>query len=164
RPKGICAYTHSTEDCSPNQKNVVTRVEDAISASIAMICREDAAYLMNMSRTLHCFELLKLNDCINPNGMFSPIAIFGTSHTPEQCRTIEKKAIRCLNNVQLSPDECGENPDIEGTRDMLRVFLASADCSRPSRSNAVRPQPVPHVPAAVALGVMTAAALSMRRL
>lgn len=164
RPKGNCAKTHSTEDCNPDQKNVVTRFEDAISASIAVICREDAAFLMNMSRTLHCVEVLKLNDCINPNGILSPVAIFGTSHTPEQCRTIEKKAIRCSDNALLRPDECGEHPDIEGARDVLHVFLARADCSRQSRSGAVQPQPVSHASAVFALGAIVVAAVPMRRI
>ncbi|XP_037285495.2 uncharacterized protein LOC119178394 isoform X1 [Rhipicephalus microplus] len=164
RPYGMCTSTYSTEDCSPNKKNLVTRFEDAVSASITLICREDANYLRNISRTLHCFELLKLTNCINPNGLLSPIVIFGTRYTPEHFRAIEKKAIRCLDNAQMSPDECGEHPDIEGTRDILRVFLARADFSRPSRSDANRGQSGSHVTAVLALGVMTAAAVSMRHL
>lgn len=117
------------------------RFEDAISASVAMVCREDASFLKNMSRTLHCFDLLKLNDCINPNGMFSPVAIFSTRHTSEMCRVIENKVNRCLDSGLLSPDECGERPDVEGTRDLFRLFFASADCSEQSRSDTARPLP-----------------------
>lgn len=141
RPAGICASTHSTDDCSSRQRDVVKRFEDAMSASVAMVCREDASFLKNMSRTLHCFDLLKLNDCINPNGMFSPVAIFSTRHTSEMCRVIESKVNRCLDSALLSPDECGERPDVEGTRDLFRLFFASADCSEQSRSDSARPLP-----------------------
>ncbi|XP_070388601.1 uncharacterized protein [Dermacentor albipictus] len=141
RPAGICASTHSTDDCSSQQRNVVKRFEDAMSASVAEVCREDASLLKNMSRTLHCFDLLKLNDCLNPNGMFSAVAIFSTRHTPEMCRVIENKVTHCLDRALPSPDECGEHPDVDGVRNLFRLFLANVDCSKQSRSDTARPLP-----------------------
>lgn len=156
RPPGTCASTHSTEDCGLSQKNVVTRFEEAQSSSLAVVCRGDAAFLMNMSRTLHCLELLKLNDCLNPNGMLSAVAIFGVSHTSDQCRTIESKALGCVDRALLSPDACGERPDVDGMRDLVHAFLASADCSRQHRSDTIRPLPGPTLFASGAIVVTVA--------
>ncbi|KAH6938285.1 hypothetical protein HPB50_008332 [Hyalomma asiaticum] len=138
----------STRSCS-GYDNAETKVLTlAATAMKAFNCtvraEEDVRYLQtDMSRTLHCLELLKLNDCLNPNGMLSAVAIFGVSHTSEQCRTIESKAVGCVDRALLSPDACGERPDIDGIHDFVHAFLASADCSREPRSDSIRPLPGP---------------------
>lgn len=128
--EGSCAAKHSVLDCTANQRAAVARFDGGVYRAIAALCLDDASLLKNLSRTLHCWNLLKLNDCFNPSGLLTAPALFSATHSPERCRDIEAKMIRCLDGAL--GDACDEQPDIEGARTMLRAFLSQADCSAAS--------------------------------
>ncbi|XP_077513312.1 uncharacterized protein LOC144124489 isoform X2 [Amblyomma americanum] len=157
RRQGTCTANHSVVDCTANQRATVARFEGGLSRSIAQLCLDDAALLKNLSKTLHCWDLLKLNACFNPSGLLTAPALFSARHTHKQCRDIEVKMIRCLDGTLGGA--CGERPDLQGTRNLVSALLSTADCSvAAARSSSAGGR----VAAFLTLPVAVAAALALR--
>lgn len=126
-----CQADILVHDCPQTQRMTVNRTVAAFSGAVDVLCKDDASLLKNLSWTFHCWDLLKMMNCLYPSGLINAAAIFGSKRTPEQCKSVTLKMSQCIDDTLGDLDLCGETPDVEGARNVVLTVLSNLDCTRP---------------------------------
>ncbi|XP_077557768.1 uncharacterized protein LOC144173123 [Haemaphysalis longicornis] len=125
-----CEAEQLVQDCAHTQRLTVNRTVAAFSGAVDVLCEDNASLLKNLSWTFHCWDFLKMRNCLYPGGLVNAAAIFGSKRTHEQCRTVSLRMSQCVDTTLGDLELCGETPDIEGARSVVLTVFSNLDCTR----------------------------------